>query len=115
MIASSKRASRQVWIAAASMLFEEYLERECQNPNPLFIPCALITDLNMPRQNGLDFIRWVRGREQLRQARIVLMTDSADPADEQRAFAAGATKFARKFPTAAAFAEMLADLPCLHT
>lgn len=93
----------------------DHLERECKNPNPLFIPCAIITDLNMPRQNGLEFTRWVRAHAQLKDVRIILITDSADPADEQKALTAGVTTFARKFPTATAFAKILADLPCLDT
>lgn len=89
----------------------DYLDREAKNPNPLFVPCAIITDLNMPRQSGLDFIQWVRRHEQFRSIRVILLTDSHDPGDEQKAIAAGATIFARKFPSAAALASLLADLP----
>lgn len=93
----------------------DHLERECVNPNRLFIPCAIITDLNMPRQNGVDFIRWIRAHEQLRDIRVIMITDSANPADEARARDAGASDFARKFPTAAALGAMLANLPCATT
>lgn len=92
----------------------DHLEREAKNPNPLFIPCAIITDLNMPRKSGLEFIQWVRGHEMLRTVRMILFTDSQDPAEEQKALAAGANAFARKFPSTDAFAAMLGDLPCVH-
>ena len=93
----------------------DHLERECRNPNPLFLPCAIVTDLNMPRMNGFEFTRWVRAHEQLKGTTIMLLTDSADPAAEAGALDAGVTNFARKFPSAATFGSVLGNLPCQKT
>ena len=90
----------------------EYLDLEAKNGRPLFIPCAVLTDLNMPGKNGFELARWIRAHPELKDTRVVMVTDSDNPADEQRAKEAGLTSFLRKFPTSQEMAALLGDLPC---
>jgi CheY-like chemotaxis protein len=90
----------------------DYLDLEAKNGRPLFIPCVVILDLNMPGKNGLDLTRWVRAHPKLKDTRVVMITDSDNPADEERAREAGVTSFLRKFPTVQGIGTVLADLPC---
>jgi CheY-like chemotaxis protein len=91
----------------------DYLQRECENPNPLFIPCAIITDLNMPGRDGVEFTQWIRRQPVLAETRIIMITDSESPSDETRATQAGVSCFVRKFPTAQRLGVLLASLPCV--
>ncbi|MCP4659691.1 MAG: response regulator [bacterium] len=58
---------------------EEALEvlREPQNP----IPCLILLDLNMPRMNGLEFLRLVRKENFARGVPVVVLTTSREDRD----------------------------------
>jgi two-component system chemotaxis response regulator CheY len=53
-------------------------------------PDVIITDVNMPRLDGLSFIEKIRDG-QARGTPILVLTTESDPAMKQRAKAAGAT------------------------
>jgi len=91
----------------------EYLDLEARSGRPLFVPCVILTDLNMPGKNGCEFTRWIRAHPELKDIRVIMVTDSEDPADEQRAAEAGVSRFVRKFPTSHGVETLLADLPCV--
>lgn len=91
----------------------EYLDLEARNGRPLFIPCAVLTDLNMPGKNGCELTRWIRAHPKLKDTRVIMITDSENPADQRRAEAAGVSRFLRKFPTSQGMGMLLADLPCV--
>jgi chemosensory pili system protein ChpA (sensor histidine kinase/response regulator) len=59
-----------------------------------------MTDLKMPRMNGLEFVRWVRAREALSHLPIVMISTSCEPEDVQHAKAAGADVYLSKYPDA---------------
>ncbi|MCX7559769.1 response regulator [Sulfitobacter sp. F26204] len=54
-------------------------------------PDAIITDINMPRMDGFDFIDAVRKQENYRVTPILVLTTEAAPELKARARAAGAT------------------------
>ena len=54
-------------------------------------PDAIITDINMPRMNGLEFIEAVRADETRRAIPIIVLTTESDAAKKDRARRAGAT------------------------
>jgi CheY-like chemotaxis protein len=91
----------------------EYLDLEAKNGRPLFIPCAVLTDLNMPGKDGLELARWVRAHPLLQDTRVFMVTDSDNPADQRRAEDAGVARYLRKFPTSHSVALLLSDLPCV--
>lgn len=55
------------------------------------VPDAIITDVNMPRLDGLGFIERARARARLSFVPILVLTTESDPAKKARARAAGAT------------------------
>ena len=54
----------------------EYLQHE-ENPKP----CVILLDLNMPRMNGVEFMRASKGEPVLRRIPIVVLTTSRDDRD----------------------------------
>ncbi|KQT86115.1 response regulator [Aurantimonas sp. Leaf443] len=62
---------------------------EVLRANPL--PDVIITDINMPRMDGLEFIETCRKDAALRVLPIIVLTTESDPAKKDRARKAGAT------------------------
>ncbi|MCP1241671.1 response regulator [Acetobacter lambici] len=54
-------------------------------------PNAIITDINMPRMDGFEFIEAVRALEQYKHLPMIVLTTESDPEKKARARAAGAT------------------------
>lgn len=55
------------------------------------VPNAIITDINMPRMDGFEFIEAVRGMEKYKHLPMIVLTTESDPEKKARARAAGAT------------------------
>lgn len=53
-------------------------------PDPM--PDIIITDINMPRMNGLEFLKELRSDPQLHHISVLIMTTSNDDADRKEAF-----------------------------
>lgn len=51
----------------------------------------IVTDLNMPVMNGIEFIRRLRGRSGSKYTPVLMLTTESDPAKKQEGRAAGAT------------------------
>ena len=60
----------------------------------------ILTDLNMPYMDGVEFIRTVRSDAAKGQIPILMLTTEADEEERQRAMAAGATAYLCKPVTA---------------
>ena len=56
-------------------------------------PDLVITDIIMPRMNGYDLCRHIRGQEHLKDVPIILLTSLADPNDVLKALQCGADAF----------------------
>jgi two-component system, chemotaxis family, chemotaxis protein CheY len=54
-------------------------------------PHLIISDLNMPEMDGLEFIRQLRGRSGSRLTPVLMLTTEGNPAKKQEGKAAGAT------------------------
>jgi two-component system, chemotaxis family, chemotaxis protein CheY len=54
-------------------------------------PDVIITDITMPRMDGIGFIQNVRGDERYRATPILVLTTESDPDTKDRAKRAGAT------------------------
>jgi CheY-like chemotaxis protein len=72
--------------------------------NPL--PCLLLLDLNLPRQSGLEVLKWVRERAEFADLPVVILTSSSQDRDIGSAYQLGANGYLVK----PASSEKLIDL-----
>ncbi len=49
-------------------------------------PCIILLDLNMPRMNGIEFLREVKKREEFRRIPVVVLTTSREERDRVDSF-----------------------------
>ena len=59
-------------------------------------PDLLLVNLDMPRMNGLELTRWVRGNADLRRLPVIMITPMAGDAQRAEALAAGVDRFVAK-------------------
>jgi CheY-like chemotaxis protein len=70
----------------------------------------VLLDLNMPRMNGLEFLRELRGDPQLRAITVVVLTTSDDERDKVEAYQLNVAGYILKPVTFPAFVEAMATL-----
>lgn len=61
-------------------------------------PAIVFLDLNMPDLDGFRVLAWIRRRKAFRSTKVVMLTDSNDPADLRRAEALHADGYLLKYP-----------------
>jgi two-component system response regulator len=64
------------------------------DPPPL--PCLILLDLNMPRLDGREVLRVIKGDPTLKRIPIVVLTSSKNPADIASCYEHGANSFFTK-------------------
>ncbi|HEX4120039.1 MAG TPA: response regulator [Verrucomicrobiae bacterium] len=60
------------------------------------MPNLVLLDLKMPRANGLDVLTWLRGRAELKDLPVVVLTSSDYPGDIEQACKLGAADYRLK-------------------
>ncbi len=80
-------------------------------------PALAILDVGMPGLDGLEVLEQIRGDEELREMRVLLLTAKAQESDVRRGYEVGADAYVKKpFSPAelsARVAELLADYGAL--
>ena len=74
-------------------------------------PDVLLLDLNMPRMNGFEVLKWVRQDEQYGQLIVHVLSASCREADVQLAYALGANSYVVK---PSRLDELVAFVTALH-
>lgn len=57
------------------------------------LPHVLLSDVKMPRLNGIELVRWVRQNAPEPHLPLVVLTSSSEPRDMADAYSAGASAF----------------------
>jgi CheY-like chemotaxis protein len=70
----------------------------------------VLLDLNMPRMNGIEFLREVRNDPELQSITVIVLTTSNEDKDRVDAFQLGVAGYLVKPVTFATFAEVMATL-----
>ena len=60
------------------------------------LPDLMILDLKMPRLNGFDVLKWLRGQPGLKRLLVTVLTSSDQPDDINRAYDLGANSYLLK-------------------
>jgi CheY-like chemotaxis protein len=74
------------------------------------LPVLVLLDLKLPRMDGLDVLREIRGDPRTRSIPVVVLTTSEAPEDLERSYQLGANSFIRKPVDFPRFAKAVADL-----
>ncbi len=88
----------------------EYLQ-DPANPRP----CVILLDLNMPRMNGVDFLKRVKPDEKLRRIPVVVLTTSRQEQDVVESFDLGVAGYIVKPATYNKFVEAIRTLDLYWT
>jgi CheY-like chemotaxis protein len=70
-------------------------------------PCLVLLDLNMPRMNGIEFLKVLRADEATKNIPVVVVTTSPEEQDMNRSFELGAAAYIMKCLDYAEFRESL--------
>ena len=70
----------------------------------------VLLDLNMPRMNGIEFLRTLRGDPELRSTTVVVLTTSNDERDKVHAYDLNVAGYLLKPVTFGNFCEVMAAL-----
>jgi len=71
---------------------KEALEMLTTAADPV-VPDVVLLDLNMPKMNGIEFLRAVRGHSKLKDLNVFVMTTSAESTDRSAAESLGISGF----------------------
>jgi len=89
-VMSVKRAIKKLKITNPIIVCEngeeglEYLN-DARNKRP----CLILLDINMPRMNGIEFLRIIRQNEQFKVLPVVVFTSSKEEKDKLETFGLG--------------------------
>jgi DNA-binding response OmpR family regulator len=75
----------------------------------------VLLDLNLPRHDGLEILRFIRETEVLTHLTVVILTSSDSPADTRAALDLGATSYIKKPSNLESFMNIGATLQVLLT
>ena len=60
------------------------------------LPCMVLLDLNLPRQHGLEVLRWFREHAPDRTVPVIVLTSSTSDQDMREAYRLGANSYLNK-------------------
>jgi len=90
----------------------EFLEGSGSFPesNRYEAPAMMLVDINLPRLNGIQFVRRVRNMDRLRYVPVIMVTSSNEPLDLRASYDSGANSFVRKPVSTADFSSAISRI-----
>lgn len=82
--------------------------RPAAEPNSL--PRLVLLDLNLPRLNGLEVLKWIREQPALKELLVVILTSSTQERDIRAAYALEANGYLVKPPSSTQLVELVGAL-----
>lgn len=70
-------------------------------------PCVMFLDIKMPKVHGLVLLKWARHQPGLDGLKIVMLSGSDEPQDEERTVKLGADQYFVKFPEPEVLAQVV--------
>lgn len=92
--------------ARAFLLNEDEFSPRCGHP----LPKLIVSDLKMPKWDGMQLLRWIRGHSQFEKLPFIMLSSSPREADISNAYAAGANAYFVKPRTLTGFMQLLSEL-----
>ena len=83
---------------------------EIETASKPLLPSLIFTDLNMPRLGGFAVLEWLRSHPGFDSVPAIVLTDSRDPLDIDRAYALGANFYMVKPGNLARLEQMIHSL-----
>jgi CheY-like chemotaxis protein len=110
-LAENRVANRIIWVdngekAIHYLLHQDEYLLPASSPRPNLI----LLDLRLPRIDGLEVLRRIRGHEELQGIPVVILTSSAAESDIARAYELNANSYIVKPLDFVKFTELLDDL-----
>ena len=75
------------------------------------LPTVMLLDLNMPKKNGFEVLKWARAQEAFKRLQIIVLSASTRQDDVKRAYYLGANSFLVKPSTTN---ELVLTIGCLR-
>ena len=85
-------------------------EGKYSDRNEYPFPTILLTDLKMPKRNGLEVLQWIKEHENCRVIPTIIFSASAQFQDVEKAYALGANSYVQKPSTFEELTILLASL-----
>ena len=109
---AKSHVANSVDLAADGVEALEYLSAtgKFAGRDPRVLPQVVLLDLKMPRLDGLEVLRRIRGDERTRLLPVVILTTSSEERDKVESYKLGANSYIRKPVDFAQFAESVRQL-----
>jgi two-component system response regulator len=101
-------ATNPLYVASDGEEAVELLERVRQGDPAVPMPLVAFVDIKMPRMDGFELLRWIRGNGELDCLAVVMLSSSSEARDVARAAELGAQYFFAKHPSPATITQVLA-------
>ncbi len=88
------RSAKRIVTVGDGQAAIDFLSQQVTNALPL--PQIMLIDINLPKLNGHELLRWMQDQEALRQIRVLVLSTSGSQQDIHAAYASGAAVFLTK-------------------
>ena len=79
------------------------------------LPCVILLDINMPRMNGIEFLRIIKQDDRLKTIPVVVLTSSKEDQDKLDSFRLGIAGYMQKPADYSKFVEVIRTIDLYWT